>query len=226
MTDTDLQILHRMLAPCVSFEEGATEGLLCVRFDDGTRLSLGCGPTGRLNMVVVQHGPETPELRSAPPELPEPWFIVEHAVVQSEPCGEAVAVLVARVRHPEGLSAAVYEEEGRVWFDVRGAEDDVVRWLMHRAQVAAASEAPVDALRELRDAEPPTRPRPWSEIRSPRDQGTQRASTDLEAAAALSELRAGESMGTCRSSFCSVGPTPHPRTASCPPPEVPEGSDE
>jgi hypothetical protein len=37
--------------------------MLTMRFKDGTRLALCCGPSGRLNMVVIQHGPDTPELR-------------------------------------------------------------------------------------------------------------------------------------------------------------------
>ena len=59
---SDFGALQAMLAPIVPIEHSA-DGLLTLRFRDGTRLSFLCGPSGRLNVVTVQHGPSTPELR-------------------------------------------------------------------------------------------------------------------------------------------------------------------
>jgi hypothetical protein len=61
--ESDHDALRRILTGVVSFEEGTRNGLICSRFPDGTRLSFGCGEGGRLNMVVIQHGESTPELR-------------------------------------------------------------------------------------------------------------------------------------------------------------------
>lgn len=60
--------LRRIIEPIVAVEH-AEGGLLTLRFRDGTRLAFLCGPSGRLNGVVVQHGPDTPELRL--PDLEE-----------------------------------------------------------------------------------------------------------------------------------------------------------
>jgi hypothetical protein len=59
---SDFDDLRRIIEPVVSVEH-AGDGLLTLRFKDGTRLSFLCGHTGRLNGIVVQHGPTTPELR-------------------------------------------------------------------------------------------------------------------------------------------------------------------
>ncbi len=64
---TNFEDLRRIIEPIVPVERAA-DGLLTLRFKDGTRLAFLCGPSGRLNAVVVQHGPETPELRL--PEAP------------------------------------------------------------------------------------------------------------------------------------------------------------
>ena len=58
----DFADLRRIIEEVVPVEH-VDDGLLTLRFKDGTRLSFLCGPTGRLNGVVVQHGPTTPELR-------------------------------------------------------------------------------------------------------------------------------------------------------------------
>ena len=44
--------------------EHADDGLIAFRFDNGTRLAFGCGPSGRLNFVSIQQGPDVPEIRS------------------------------------------------------------------------------------------------------------------------------------------------------------------
>jgi len=60
---TDFEHLRRILGDIVSIEHADSDnGLLTTRFNDGTRLSFGCGENGRLNMVVIQHGPNVPEL--------------------------------------------------------------------------------------------------------------------------------------------------------------------
>ncbi len=59
---SDFDDLRRVLEPIVPVEH-AEDGLLTLRFRDGTRLSFLCGPSGRLNVVTVQHGPATTELR-------------------------------------------------------------------------------------------------------------------------------------------------------------------
>ena len=64
---TDFDDLQRIIEPMIPVEHCA-DGLLTMRFEDGTRLSFLCGPTGRLNVVTVQHGPNTPELRLPQPE--------------------------------------------------------------------------------------------------------------------------------------------------------------
>ncbi len=58
----NFDVLRNIISGVVPVEH-AEDGLLTLRFDDGTRLSFLCGPTGRLNVVTVQHGPKTPELR-------------------------------------------------------------------------------------------------------------------------------------------------------------------
>ena len=59
---TDFEDLRRILEPVVDVEH-AEDGMLTLRFQDGTRLAFLCGPSGRLNGITVQHGPMTPELR-------------------------------------------------------------------------------------------------------------------------------------------------------------------
>ncbi len=59
---SDFGALQAMLVPIVPIEHCA-DGLLTLRFRDGTRVAFLCGPSGRLNGVTVQHGPSTPELR-------------------------------------------------------------------------------------------------------------------------------------------------------------------
>jgi len=51
---TDYEDLKRILADVVSLDTDLHPGLLCTTFDNGVRLSFGCGDDGRLNMVVIQ----------------------------------------------------------------------------------------------------------------------------------------------------------------------------
>ena len=44
--------------------EHSKDGLLTFRFGNGTRLAFGCGPSGRLNFVSIQQGPDVPEIKS------------------------------------------------------------------------------------------------------------------------------------------------------------------
>jgi len=60
--DTDFEALKKIFEPVVPIEH-AKDGLLCLRFSGGTRLSFLCGTQGQLNVVAIQHGPDTPELR-------------------------------------------------------------------------------------------------------------------------------------------------------------------
>ena len=46
--------------------EHVKDGLITFRFDNGTRLAFGCGPSGRLNFVSIQQGPDVPEIKSHP----------------------------------------------------------------------------------------------------------------------------------------------------------------
>jgi hypothetical protein len=72
-TDFDHLHLRRIIgdiAP-LEYERG---GLLCFTMKDGSRLSFGCGPTGRLNMIVIQHAPDVPPIvseRDNPLEAPD-----------------------------------------------------------------------------------------------------------------------------------------------------------
>jgi hypothetical protein len=59
---TDFEALRSIIGDVVK-PEHEDAGLLTFRFNDGTRLSFLCSDSGRLNGVVIQHGPDTPELR-------------------------------------------------------------------------------------------------------------------------------------------------------------------
>lgn len=54
MSETDYEALKRILAPILNLDETLSEHLLTSTFQDGTRLSFGCGPSGQLNMIVIQ----------------------------------------------------------------------------------------------------------------------------------------------------------------------------
>ena len=59
---TDADHLLRIIRDVIPIEY-VNDGLLAFRCKDGTRLSFCCGESGRLNMVVIQHGPEVPPIR-------------------------------------------------------------------------------------------------------------------------------------------------------------------
>lgn len=62
MSKSDLESLRRIVGDIVPVEH-CEDGMLTLRFEDGTRLAFCCNDVGRLNMVVIQHGKDTPELR-------------------------------------------------------------------------------------------------------------------------------------------------------------------
>lgn len=59
---TDADHLLRIVRDVIPIEH-VNDGLLAFRCKDGTRLSFCCGEGGRLNMVVIQRGPDVPPIR-------------------------------------------------------------------------------------------------------------------------------------------------------------------
>ena len=51
---TDYEDLKRILADVVALDTDLHPSMLTTTFDNGVRLSFGCGDDGRLNMVVIQ----------------------------------------------------------------------------------------------------------------------------------------------------------------------------
>lgn len=60
--ETDLEALRRIIGDVISVEHCA-DGMLTLRFMDGTRLAFLCRQDGKLNGVIIQHGEDTPELQ-------------------------------------------------------------------------------------------------------------------------------------------------------------------
>lgn len=61
MAVTDLEHLRRIVSDIAPLEF-ERRGLLCFTMRDGSRLSFGCGDSGRLNMIVVQYAPDVPPI--------------------------------------------------------------------------------------------------------------------------------------------------------------------
>jgi hypothetical protein len=64
----DGEHLLRIVRDVIPIED-VNGGRLSFRCEDGTRLSFCCGPSGRLNMIVIQHGPDVPAIRNLDAEL-------------------------------------------------------------------------------------------------------------------------------------------------------------
>lgn len=91
-----------------------------------------------LDAIATGKDPRAEWCAKSEPQLPAPWTVAEEGKQTYGPGGEPDGFLVARIRHPEKLSANIWIElDGHISLNAEGTPPEVVRWLLYRAELAS-----------------------------------------------------------------------------------------